>query len=373
MVRFRKILKKGLVCTALVVAMASFGQSPKQMVSNQFTVEKGTNVAHWLSQSERRGEERKRFFTKSDIRTIANMGFDHIRLPIDEEQMWDENLQRHHEAFQLLENCIQWSVEYNLKVIVDLHILRSHHFNAKEKPLWTDKKEQEKFFDLWRDLSKALSKYPNSLLAYELMNEAVADDNESWNELLENACNTIRELEPQRTIVIGSNRWQSVETFDELRVPEGDKNILLSFHFYKPFLLSHYGASWTDLNNYEGPVHYPGVILTKKEFQTLPDTVKPSIEKWAGEKFDKTVLLDLWKKPIEKAKLLGLPLYCGEFGIIEGAPEEDALAWYKDMLSLFSETGIGYANWNYKSDNFGLVSDDGTPDQELIDVIMNKK
>ncbi|OWW25380.1 glycosyl hydrolase family 5 [Zobellia sp. OII3] len=366
-------MKSGVGGVFLLLAIASYGQVQKHVNTNGFKVEKGTNVAHWLSQSDRRGEERKKFFTKSDVKTIADLGFDHIRLPIDEEQMWDENVQRHQDAFQLLDDCIEWCVEYKLKVIVDLHILRSHHFNAKEKPLWTDKKEQEKFFDLWRDLSKALSKYPNSLLAYELMNEAVADDDESWNELLANAFDAIRKLEPQRTIVIGSNRWQSVDTFDLLRVPEGDKNILLSFHFYIPFLLSHYGASWTDLKNYKGPVHYPGIILTEKEFQTLPGAVKPSVEKWVGVKFDKATLLDLWKKPIEKAKLLGLPLYCGEFGIIAGAPKRDALMWYEDMVSLFGETGIGYANWNYKSGSFGLLSDDGIPYQELIDIITDKK
>ncbi|CAM3577826.1 glycoside hydrolase family 5 protein [Zobellia roscoffensis] len=370
---YSKMMKNGFLCVMLLITTVSYCQSSEQKKSESFTVYKGTNIAHWLSQSGRRGEERKQFFTKADVKAIAAMGFDHIRLPIDEEQMWNDDVERHDDAFELMDNCIKWCEEYNLKVIVDLHILRSHHFNAKEKPLWTEAKEQEKFFDLWRDLSKALSKYPNSLVAYELMNEAVADDNESWNKLLKNAFAAIRELEPKRTIVIGSNRWQSVDTFDALKVPENDKNILLSFHFYTPFLLSHYNASWTNLKGYEGPVHYPGVLLTEKEFNTLPKNVKPSVKRYVDVKFDKEILLELWQKPIQKAKSLGLPLYCGEFGIIEGAPKKEALAWYEDMMALFKETGIGHANWNYKSGSFGLVADDGTPYQELIDIITNKK
>jgi len=187
----------------ILVATFSCGQKSEQNPIVKFEVKKGTNIAHWLSQSQRRGLEREQFFTKSDIEIITSMGFDHIRLPIDEEQMWDENGNRYEDAFQLMENCIQWSMEHELRVIVDLHILRSHHFNAVEKPLWTDRAEQEKFFDLWRDLSKTLSKYPNSVLAYELMNEAVADDHESWNQLLASAFSAVRELEPERTIVIG--------------------------------------------------------------------------------------------------------------------------------------------------------------------------
>ncbi|MEL7147974.1 MAG: cellulase family glycosylhydrolase, partial [Bacteroidota bacterium] len=179
-----------LISSVLVSCSSSSGPSSEasaydqKEVKAQFVVKKGTNIAHWLSQSKRRGEERKQFFTQKDVQNIARMGFDHIRLPIDEEQMWDENGARHEEAFALMEACVAWCKEADLRVIVDLHILRSHYFNAKEKPLWTVPAEQEKFFDLWRDLSKVLSRFPNHMVAYELMNEAVADDHESWNQLV---------------------------------------------------------------------------------------------------------------------------------------------------------------------------------------------
>jgi endoglucanase len=339
----------------------------------KFEVFRGTNLAHWLSQSRQRGAEREQFITKADIEAVAEMGFDHVRLPIDEEQMWDENGNRHDDAFQLMENCIDWSAENDLRVIVDLHILRSHHFNAAEKPLWTDPTEQEKFYDLWRDLSASLSKYPNSLVAYELMNEAVADDPALWNNLVANAVKAIRELEPERTIVIGSNRWQSVDTFDELEVPENDPNILLSFHFYEPFLLTHYNASWTHLKGYTGPVHYPGVIITEEEFEQLPEEMKPMAERWVGREFNKEWILDKWQKPMQLAEKLGLPLYCGEFGVLAGPPEEDRLSWYSDMIELFEETGIGYANWNYKSGSFGLVDGNGNRFEEKIQIVSGKE
>lgn len=370
---FKMNFKKGVFFLLALTTMFSFAQTSKQQALKKFEVKKGTNVAHLLSQSDRRGKEREQFFTKADIKKIVAMGFDHIRLPIDEEQMWDENGNRHEDAFKLLENCIDWCAEANLRVIVDLHILRSHHFNAKVKPLWTEEAEQEKFFDLWRDLSKTLKRFPNGLVAYELMNEAVADDHESWNMLLAKAFTALREIEPERTIVIGSNRWQSVNTFDALKVPADDKNILLSFHFYEPFLLSHYKAAWTYLKDYEGPVKYPGIILTQKEFDILPEDVKPEIKKWVGVEFNKAMLLKMWAQPIQKAKKLGLPLYCGEFGIISNAPNKDTLNWYADMIALFDETGIGYANWNYKSDNFGLIGNEGEQNKALITTISDNK
>jgi endoglucanase len=362
---------KNLILTLIAAIVFSFQPKASELTA-KFEVNRGTNIAHWLSQSQARGVERQKFFTKADVEAIAKMGFDHVRLPIDEEQMWDEQGKRHDDAFQLMTNCIDWCGENNLRVIVDLHILRSHHFNADVKPLWTDSKEQEKFYDLWRDLSKALKKYPTNLLAYELINEAVADDPELWNNLVANAVKAIRQLEPQRTIVIGSNRWQSTDTFDVLKVPGNDKNILLSFHFYEPFLLTHYHASWTGLKNYKGPVHYPGTILTQTEFDALPAEMKEPAKNWVGREFNKKVLLEKWQKPIAKAKELGLPLYCGEFGIITGPPREDMLRWYQDMIDLFEENGIGYANWNYKSGSFGLIDGDGARRDDFIKIVSGK-
>lgn len=365
-------LEKIVFLPLLIIPILFWGQHNEEKTLKKLEVHRGTNIAHWLSQSDRRGAERQQFFTKKDIEAIAEMGFDHIRLPIDEEQLWDENGNRHDDAFQLMENAVQWCAENNLRIIVDLHILRSHHFNAKEKPLWTDPAEQEKFFDLWRDLSKTLNKYPNGLLAYELMNEAVADDHESWNKLLANAFSAIREFEPERTIVIGSNRWQSVGTFDALKVPENDSNILLSFHFYEPFLLTHYSASWTDLTNYDGPVHYPGKLLTHKEYEKVTESEQPEVKKYVGKVFNKKEILSMWQKPIKKAKELGLPLYCGEFGVMTNAPQKDRLQWYKDIIALLDENGIGYANWNYRSDNFGLMDRDRR-NEKLIRIVSGEK
>ncbi len=354
------------VISALLFSLIASANPP---TSATFKVTKGTNIAHWLSQSKKRGNLRARFFTEADVVKIKSMGFDHIRLPIDEEQMWDEQSHKNETAFSLLKNAINWCKKHNLKVIVDLHILRSHHFNAKEKPLWTDEKEQLKFFALWKDLSNILKGFSNELVAYELMNEAVADDPEQWNNLLNKAFAEIRKLEPHRTIVIGSNMWQSVETFIDLKVPENDPNIILSFHYYKPFLFSHYKTNWTELKNYTGPVNYPGIIVKRKKLKKMNAEARNIGYKWAGKKFDINFFEKSMQAPIKKAKELNLELYCGEFGIYHTAPKKDRLRWYKDIVAVFKKNSIGYANWNYKSNSFGLINDDGSENEKLIDII----
>ncbi len=355
-------LNRSLWVLALLGLAACHPSKPEQKVDRGFfIVKRGTNIAHWLSQSDRRGEERATFFTQKDVRFIDSVGFDHIRMPIDEEQMWTESGSREEEAFTLLKNSISWCQQSGLKIIVDLHILRSHHFNAAEKPLWTKPEEQDKFIALWKDLSLFLHEWPRSQVAYELMNEPVADDPEQWNALVARAVDSIRKWEPTRVLVIGSNRWQSANTFDQLRIPQGDTSILLSYHFYEPFHLTHYHASWTRLKDFKGTVQYPGqIVLNGKE----------SDEKRV---YNRDTLEYMMRQPIHVADKLHLPLYCGEFGVIDGAPRESKIAWYKDMISIFESNGIAYANWNYKSGSFGIVDKDMKPDQQMIDILTNKK
>ncbi len=335
----------------------------------QFTLHRGTNISHWLSQSDRRGAERKAFFSKEDVNFLAGLGFDHLRIPVDEEQLWDESGNREAEAFELLHSALDWCAEYNLKAVVDLHILRSHHFNEAEKPLWTQPEAQERFFDCWRDLSAFLKKRPVNMVAYELMNEPVADDPEDWNRLIEKAIQVIRENEPKRILVIGSNRWQSVDTFDQLRIPENDKNILLSFHMYTPLVFTHYKASWTKVGEYTGPVNYPGVIIDEKDLIGLPDDLVEEISYHNGD-YNRDSFEKLIQKPLAVAAKYNLPLYCGEWGCLPTVPEQGRMQWYRDVRSVLEEHGIAWATWDYKG-GFGIKGRDGKEIyQNLIDVLL---
>jgi endoglucanase len=358
------IIPVGLLSLLFVYCASDKPKQPDDSISNNnyitFSVKRGTNIAHWLSQSEKRGDERSSFFTERDIQFIDSAGFDHIRLPVDEQQLWDSAGNRYTEAFQLVDSCMTWANRAGLRVILDLHILRSHHFNEAVKPLWTQPAAQDKFIQLWKDLSASVRKWPNGMVAYEFMNEPVADDPEQWNRLLMRVADSIRSWEPQRTLVIGSNRWQSANTFDQLKIPANDKNILLSFHFYEPFHLTHYKASWTKLKDFNGQVQYPGQIVVNGS----TDEEK--------RVYNRDTLEKMMQKPIHLADSLHLPLYCGEFGVIDGSPRESKIAWFKDLVSIFDKHNIGYANWNYKSGSFGLVDENMKPDTEMINILTGK-
>lgn len=323
-----------------------------------FEIHRGVNLSHWLSQCPR-GLDQDTFITERDIAFIRSIGYDHVRLPVDEVQLWNSDGTRIEPAFHLLTTALDWCLKRHLRVIVDLHSVRSHDFNAPagQNRLWTDPAAQARFLHLWADLSSVLRQYPDSDVAYEILNEPVADDPEQWNALLAKAYAEIRAREPNRVLVIGSNKWQQAASFPALKVPAGDPNIILSVHDYEPFAFTHHLASWTHLRAYRGPVHYPGPTFTPAELaanvdpnnKELLDQLRPYTTPWNPRR-----MLQVLEPAIARARALHLQLYCGEFGCLPTVPRTDRLAWYRDMVRVLEQNGVAWANWEYKAD-FGIV------------------
>lgn len=363
---------KKILTLFLVSALALSGcrAGAGEASTDAFTIHRGLNISHWLSQSRVRGLARERYFTEKDVAYIASEGFDHLRIPVDEEQLFLENGEKDAEAFALLHDALGWCRKYGLRAVVDLHILRSHHFNAAEKPLFTDDKAQESFFECWRKISGELNGYSNGWVAYELMNEPVADQAEDWNKLVRRCVEVIREREPQRTLVIGSNRWQRFETVKELELPENDPNIIVSFHYYDPFLFTHYLAGWTDNRDYFGKVHYPGRVVAPEDLAKLPADLAVRFGDWTKQVYDKDAFKRDFGEALSVAKARGLQLYCGEYGCINSSPVPDRVRWWRDINEVFEEMGIARAVWDYKGD-FGILKREW-PDRPMLDALMGK-
>jgi endoglucanase len=97
---------------------------------------------------------------------------------------------------------------------------------------------QERFFQCWRELSDALHTRQVEAVAYELMNEPVADNPEDWNKLFAKAVTVIRAKEPKRMIVIGSN---------------------------------------TSIGGYKGPVKYPGKTVEDGDLAGVPEPLASEV------------------------------------------------------------------------------------------------
>ena len=343
-------------------------EQPQQRIAEGFNIQRGINISHWLSQSGgRHGISQADYFTEKDVAFIAEKGFDHIRIPLEEAELWDYRDEKYKDAFILLHKALGWCKQYKLRAVIDLHILRSHHFDAQNKPLWEEAAAQERFLQCWRELSAELKKYPTSQVAYELLNEPVADSASQWNELLARGVTLLRELEPKRVIIVGSNRWQSYSTFPALKVPSGDNHLILSFHYYSPFFFTHYRASWTRHKDYSGPVHYPGPTITDRELNEQPATIR-NLLAGSTQEYNADVINEQIETAVKVARKLRLPIYCGEWGCLNTVSRKERLRWYKDMRKVLEKNNVAWAIWDYKG-SFGIIDENGQPDDKLIKIL----
>lgn len=184
-----------------------------------------------------------------------------------------------------------------------------------------------------------------------------------------------------RVLIFGANRWQMPHNLPFLRVPAGDKNIILSFHTYSPMLFTHYKADWLPTKVYTGPVKYPGPVVDDVTFAKLMQDYDPSVRDQIGNVTDNwgpARLRQEYEPALRRARELGLQLYCGEFGCLPTVPRKDRLAYYRDIVDIFSSEGVAYANWEYKGDFgvyewLGLPDLCGKPDEELLKILAPKR
>ena len=80
----KNVFKLAIIVMALFVSTACFAQAGKV---NNFRIKRGTNISHWLSQSEQRGEARRLHIQEDDFARLESLGFDFVRIPIDEEHV----------------------------------------------------------------------------------------------------------------------------------------------------------------------------------------------------------------------------------------------------------------------------------------------
>ena len=344
-------MKRFMIAAAMVVIALT---GCKDMAT-EFDFAQGVNIGNWLSQSWVMGEQREKIFTEEDIELLAANGFDHIRLPVDEAQLFNTDMTLNESTVELIHRTIDCCIKHGLKVIFDLHILRSFHFLDNDAPLWKSTEEQDKLVNMWRDIQGILCDYPVTSVAYEILNEAVAPTDGQWSDLMLRVVSMIRETEKDRVIVLGANMQNQVGHVKNIIVPEGDRNIILSFHFYEPLLITHYQASWTQLRDlhFIGPMQYPGQLIPDDVYAALNDEEKAVVEPY-NHSYDKEWMRQMWHEAVDYAKSKGLTLYLGEFGSLVNCGEEVRLAWLKDVVDLCREQGIPYSLWEYNS-QFGFA------------------
>ena len=362
------------VLLAMILPLFSFKVStdPKPKLTT-FIFQKGINISAWLAQANLSEKAKIAYFTQKDLQQLASLGFDHIRLPFNENQLYDSDGKRHEVTFLLIHNVIKWCKDANMRLILDCHQTYDHDFSKYSSiVLFKEPEAQERFVVLWQKLSAEFGKYPNELVAYEILNEPNSKDNVSWNIVANKIVKVIRKLEPERIIFFGSNKANRVTTFPDLQIPKNDPNIILSFHFYYPYLLTHYKADfYKAIKDIDVPINYPGQIVADSIVNTLNEDGKKVMKNYNGIN-NKETLYALMKPAIDIAKKAGLRIHCGEFGSNFAYTDKNLqLRWMQDIVSIFKENNVPYTVWGYRK-QFGVFNDSRKiKDQRYLDVLVN--
>ena len=343
------------------------------MSSSVFSRPVGVNLGGWLSQSPLSDSHIQNFIQKKDFKKIASWGFNSIRLPVDGQWLFDKKGtgDLSPKSFAFLKKIIGWASEAKLLTILDLHQVPWHSFARPElENLWKNGEDLDSFCRCWVELTRAFRK-EKAPLWFDVLNEPTAVNSADWNRVAKKVVEAIRKENPQRKIMVESTFWGSVLRLEDLAGALEGPQLVYSFHFYLPMLVTHQGAPWwLDGKPYGEKVFYPGPIPKAKEYLSgkLPDSTRSVLE-FENRVWNKDTLREILS-PVRRLTKKGLDLYCGEFGVFEKVNRETRLNWTRDVVSLLSEAKAGWAYWNYKWLDFGLRPKAGNRTGRLDDEML---
>lgn len=322
---------------------------------------KGVNLGGWVSQcgSNYTKEHYDSFIVESDIEKIASWGIDHVRMPIDYNVIQNEDGTLKEEGFVYIDNCIKWCKKYGLKMVLDLHKAMGYVFDDKEYcNFFFEEKLQDYFVFLWQEIAKRYSQYKD-MIVFELLNEVTMPEvAQKWNEIAARTIAEIRKISSDVRIMIGGIYNSSIYGLSLLDAP-ADENIVFTFHCYSPLIFTHQGAGWVDnmpLDEESYSIPYPDAVI---KYDERSQSVFGGDYKDEFEGLNEIIMnAHYFERLIERAVVTGekynVPLYCGEYGVIDRATPADTLKWYQDMHAALAKYDMARSAWSYKQMDFGL-------------------
>lgn len=317
---------------------------------------KGVNLGGWLSQCDYTPERLENFIQEKDFEVLKSWNIDHVRVPVDYNIFQKDNGSFIESGFKYVDRAVEWCGKYGLNMILDLHKTCGFFFDKAhgESGFFDDPHLQNSFFSLWEEFAKRYAKYSDRL-AFELLNE-VTDPcySSKWNEIAHRTVEIIRKYSADIKIVIGSYWNNSVDALKDLDMPYDD-NIVYTFHCYDPFIFTHQGAYWVEGMPSDFRISYPGSVadyrkkIVETGFNHIQTYMEVQTETFTPDYFESRFI-----NAVKLCEERNVPIYCGEYGVINLASPESALNWYKDINAAFQKLGIARCAWSYKEMDYGL-------------------
>jgi endoglucanase len=258
-------------------------------------------------------------FKERHFKLIHDAGFQSVRINLHALQHMDPAAGYKLEDAWL--GTLDWAVKNalanGLMVILDLH----NYNDVAENPAVF----KPRVMAFWEQIGARFKDAPEAVL-FEILNEPNGKLTESlWNEWLAEALTLIRKTNPTRTVVIGPPEWNGLDHLDELVLPDSDRNIIVTVHYYEPFPFTHQGASWT------------------------PEFARFSGVTW-GSDVEKKKLADDFARVQKWSQAHRRPILLGEFGAYDKGPMESRARYTTAVARAAESLGWAWAYWQFDSD-----------------------
>ena len=187
---------------------------------------------------------RAKYVAEKDIAAIAEWGFDHIRLPMHYNLLFDPDTEAFIESgFTLIDAFLDWCRKYEIDVILDMHAApgaqSEHNISDSdgEARLWTEPVPyQDQLETIWTEIARRYVDEP-LIIGYDLINEPVTPDKIGNGEMQADALRTlyvrlaeaIRKVDINHILFIEGNYFAThFYKLDDFP----DDNMVYAFHKY---------------------------------------------------------------------------------------------------------------------------------------------
>lgn len=333
---------------------------------------RGVNASMWFAQAKDYSPDRLRSYTTADdIALMYTMGFDHVRLSVDGDELLRGAAPNGLNAAFVaeLDTAVHSLLKNGLRVIIDVH--PSDNFKRR---LRTDDAEVAPFCALWSALAAHYASTDAERVFFEVLNEPEFESEQQWDTVQTRAIAAIRKAAPRHTIIATARRYSGLQDLLAL-VPVADTNVIYTFHDYEPFPFTHQGANWA--NEQVRLLH--GV-----PYPSTPEDIAPILQQepqlidqyWINgyglARWDAARIQSELSFAAKWGALHHVPVYCGEFGVYQRfADPKMRAAWLRDTRTALESLGIGWAVWDYQG-TFAVVtkaSGKATPDPAITSAL----
>ena len=273
---------------------------------------------------------------------IKQAGFMLIRVPI----RWSAHVSSAPDYaidpafFSRVDWVVAQAEKNNLVAILDYHnddaLMKDPDANA------------DRFVAIWKQIAEHYRDAPASIM-FELLNEPNGKmDAPRWNDLLAKTVAVVRVSNPTRAIVVGPVAWNGIWMLPKLVLPESDRYLLVTVHFYDPMTFTHQGASWIEGSN-----------------KWLGNT-------WQGTDAEKQAVTQAFDQAAAWGSAHHRPIFLGEFGSFSRGDMDSRARWTAFVARTAEARGFPWGYWEFCS-GFGVYDAQAHAwRQPLLDALLPK-